>query len=160
MRTISMYVRMALATLAILVVVVDLVALSVSEARAGIHTSRLWVSDHGIVQRSTLPHCFTDDPESSDPPCTWNIGPGSDGDGHGLAYWVSRDHRTHYVWTTDPRGDGWRWVSQPLADALAEGMGRHAGTRPWERCVTIVLPVGDNTGRWVQCPDGFNRRVG
>lgn len=134
----------------------------VAQAKAaGIHTGRLWVSPHGVVQHSTLPHCRYENGSGggeANLPCTWNVGPPRNGNGHGLAYWVGRDHRGHYVWNLDPTiGTERRWVTRELADALAEGAGPHADTRPWERCVfTARGPEGLRIR--VRCPDGTVHR--
>lgn len=131
---------------------------------------RLVVTDRGIVMYSTLPHCRQEDGSGQrNQRCTWNIGPTIDGDGRGLAYWFGhatqpipgpirgRDRVAHYVWRDDPTSTNrWNWVSHRLADALAEGSGRHASTRPWERCVT--RPTGGDH-RWVKCPNGDRMEV-
>lgn len=131
----------------------DAVALSAAEAH-GIHTPRLTVSRHGVVQHTSLPHCAVED-GGPDLPCTWNVGPVQDGNGGGLSYWVGRDQRVHYVWNLLPTVNRWRWVSRQLADALAEGDRPMADTRPWERCVTKTVPFGHTRHRWVKCPDGL-----
>lgn len=141
--------RIMVAAAATTVVLTDAVALS--QADAGIHTARLVVSRHGVVQRSSLEHCAVEDGGPT-LPCTWNVGPVRDGDGGGLSYWVGRDRRIHYVWNLLPTFGRWHWVGRQLADALAEGGGSFADQRPWERCATKVKPNGN---RWVKCPDGL-----
>lgn len=74
---------------------------------AGIETTA-----HGVVVSSSLPHCLYED-GGPVVPCTWNVGPGTDGNGRGLAY-IVRDHRGvdssfDYVWNTDPTRNGWHW---------------------------------------------------
>lgn len=131
----------------------DALALSQADA-AGIHTARLTVSEKGVVQHSSLPHCAVED-GGPDLPCTWNVGPTDDGNSGGLSYWVGRDQRIHYVWNLLPNTGHWRWVGHQLADALAEGDRPMADTRPWERCVTKWVPFGEGRHRWVKCPDGL-----
>lgn len=116
------------------------------------------VSRHALVLHSVLPHCAVENGSTTGlptVPCTWNVGPGQDGDGTGAAYWVGRQYAVHYVWPNDPRINhpGRHWVTRELADALAEGSGPHADTRSWERCwftakgpERLLITVG--------CPNG------
>jgi hypothetical protein len=59
-------------------------------------SKRLVVGPKGYVHMSRLPHCEWED-GGENQPCTWNLGPGRDGNGKGLAYWIDREDRTHYV---------------------------------------------------------------
>jgi len=125
------------------------------DAQGSIHTPHLTVNRHAVVQHSTLPHCHVEDGSSGPLPCTWNIGPGRDGNGRGLSYWVNRHHHVVYVWRTDPTANhpARRWVTSALADALAEGMGRHAGTRDWQRC-WFTAKGPEQLQITVGCPNG------
>lgn len=122
-------------------------AVGIDAANAGIDTRRLTVTDRGLVTHSTLPHCVNDDPESSDPPCTWNIGPGRDGDGRGLAYWVSRNHHAHYVWRTNPV------VNHPARSWMSHRQANRLGGDRWLKC---WINVGPTT--YIGCPNGH--RIG
>src|SRR4029077_6665508 len=98
---------------------------------------RLVVGPHGVVRYSALPHCRYEDGSGQRAACSWNFTPSSnpDGNGRGLAYWVDRHDQTHYVWPqhAPSHWSGWLWVNAEVADALAEGTGRHDGTRNWEQ---------------------------
>jgi hypothetical protein len=106
---------------------------------------------------STLPHCRNEDGSGQRSACTWNVGPRQDGNGRGLAYWLDRRDRTHYVWDHSPiRRDG----------TLSEGHIR-TGQRTWHwatsadrkaRGVTRVCIARDDTtvasGLIAWCPSG------
>lgn len=129
--------------------VADALALSVSEAHGTIHTARLDVNRHALVQRTTLPHCRYEDGSGQASACTWNVGPGRDGDGKGLAYWVGHDDRAHYVWSTDPvvSHPARSWVGKAAARVLSVYTNPH---RNWHRC--WLAPHGDVAK--VACPNG------
>jgi hypothetical protein len=120
------------------------------------HHFGIVVDRHGVVVRSSLKHCKYEDGSGGKLPCTWNIGRKVDGNGEGLAYWISKRGHTHYVWAVDPVrynvGPPLHWVSSGLADALAEGP-NPAWAREWEQCVTR-----GTTHRLVICPDGYREK--
>jgi hypothetical protein len=63
------------------------------------------VDRHARVVLSALPHCHFEDGSGGKTPCTWNVGPETDGNGVGLAYWVNKPHgefKYHYVWNRNP----------------------------------------------------------
>jgi len=72
---------------------------------------RLVVGPHGVVHMSRLPHCRSED-SSGGTACSWNIGSRIDGNGIGLAYWLDRNDRTHYVWDRNPLRTGWHWANR------------------------------------------------
>lgn len=79
------------------------------------------LSNHYVVQWSTLPSCLTEDSLSGQP-CTWNVNQG-DGNGQGLSYYSNGDGVIHYVWTENPvrLSEGrWRWVPGKMRVRLAQ----------------------------------------
>lgn len=104
------------AALALSVALVPAMAHAASADVVGIETTA-----HGVVLSSTLPHC-TEEDGGPIVPCTWNVGPGVDGNGRGLAYVVldhsGTDRSFDYVWPSDPRRNGWHW-SRTDADCIA-----------------------------------------
>ena len=120
---------------------------------------RLVVGPHGVVRFASLPLCREEDGSGQRSACTWNFGPGPEGlyhphghtgDDQGLAFWVDRHDRVHYVWGWySPITGRWAWVNQELGDALAEGEQQEPNN--WRACMY----------RWrhglaqVACPDGF-----
>ena len=46
---------------------------------------------------TSLPHCANEDGSGGPRPCTWNVGPGVDGNGYGRALWVDRTGGIHYL---------------------------------------------------------------
>ena len=122
--------------------------------------------------------------EDAPGPCWWDAG--SSGNGQGQSFYVTRDQRVvygHLHWrvianrhtatlpdahpcrqdrgsygdpTTCLTVGPWHRVSQPLADALAEGSSPHATTRDWEgRCFThrngperLIACVGGYVENW------------
>jgi hypothetical protein len=58
---------------------------------------RLVVDPHGWVHYSVLPHCKNEDGSGQRSACTWNLGPGVDGNGTGRTFWLDRHDRIHYV---------------------------------------------------------------
>lgn len=111
--------------------------------------SRLVVGPHGVIRAERLPTCPYEDGSRVTPRCIW-IG-SRDGNGYGLSYYFLSHNpmQAHYVWSSNPTGHGWRWVSPELGDALAEGGSLHADTRRWERC---IVHYGSTTV--VRCADG------
>lgn len=111
---------------------------------------RIVTDPHDTVRYSTLPSCEFEDGSGSSLPCSWNFGD-DDGNGRGLAYWISgtwRHHRAHYVWPERHHN----WVSASLADVLAESpYPDDAGSRNWEACRL--------NHRHVRCADGFEMRL-
>lgn len=103
---------------------------------------------HGVVRYNALLTCVVPDGSRGHLPCSRNINPN---EGPGLAYYVTRNHRTHYVWAPSPlKGHPQReWVRSGLADALAEGGSDDATTRNWEQC---WVNYGQTTR--IGCPDG------
>lgn len=122
----------------------------------------------------TLPTrpCATEDAAG---PCVWDAG--LRGNGEGASFWRDRRDRVHYLdyeWDWEagwhPRYSrchydssqpeprvcqypftyfrGWKRVSSPMSDALAEG--EYGTERDWTRCIEHV---GDTT--YIVCPDGF-----
>ena len=69
---------------------------------------RLVVSPRGWVHMSTLPHCRNEDGSGQRSACTWNLGPGIDGNGIGRILWIDRADRVHYVrgWAHTTEGEG------------------------------------------------------
>lgn len=102
---------------------------------------------HGVVGSNTLPRCAYEDGGDVEP-CTWNLDASRrDGNGRGLAYWVDRSDRSHYVWARDPTGPRWHWTGARAARSLAGGSNHPA--RWWRRCV-----VGGRSEPVVRCADG------
>ena len=122
----------------------------------------------------TLPTrpCATEDAPG---PCTWDAG--LRGNGYGASFWRDGHGHVHYLdyeWDWEagwhPRYDrchydssqpeprvcqypfsyfrGWKRVSSPMSDALAEG--EYGTERDWTRCIEHV---GETT--YIVCPDGF-----
>lgn len=123
--------------LAVSVVVAVLAALApVGIAHAA--PAGLTVTRHGVVTSSALPHCREEDGSGGPRPCTWNVGPGQDGNGYGLAYWVGRHGHVHYIWATDPTASGrWSWVNRHGArtyHVTTRCAVRTAGHRPAIKC--------------------------
>lgn len=115
-------------------------------------SARFVLSPRGVVLHSSLPHCRFEDGSGGRRPCTWNVGPRTDGNGVGLAYKVRPDMTVRYVWDASPAVDGWRWVSERRARRLVSRITRPAQQRSvtaWQRCVIRR----DATTR-VKCPDG------
>lgn len=113
---------------------------------------RLVVGPHGVVRASWLPSCGVEDSSSGPIPCSWNFRR-TDGNGLGLAYWVTGTHgsnRAHFVWAHNPARNGWRWVPSGLSDAIAES-GVHNAQRNWMQCV-MNGPV--HSGTRIKCADG------
>lgn len=59
--------------------------------------ARLVVGPQRVVRYTALPHCRYEDGSGQRSACTWNVGPQQDGNGRGLAYWIDRQDRVHYV---------------------------------------------------------------
>lgn len=59
--------------------------------------ARLVVTPNRVVRHTALPHCRYEDGSGQRSACTWNVGPEQDGNGRGLAYWIDRQDRVHYV---------------------------------------------------------------
>lgn len=117
-------------------------------AHPGIRLTR-----HDVVRSSTLPSCAVEDASRGPVPCSWNFGT-TDGNGAGLAYYVTGTHRAprfHYVWATSPITDRWEWISRADADAMAEGGAEDATTRDWQAC---AVRFGTETTT-VKCADGY-----
>jgi hypothetical protein len=111
--------------------------------------SHLVIDPHRVVRMSSLISCGVEDASDGTVPCSWNFG-STDGNGRGLSFFVSRAHRFHFVWATDPTtGTRWQWVSRSLGDALAESGAPRATTRDWQRC---IVKYADTTV--VSCPNG------
>jgi hypothetical protein len=110
---------------------------------------RLVVNPHGVVRMSTLPHCLEEDGSGQRSACTWNVGPRQDGNGIGLAYWLDRHDRTHYVWNSAPHRVRWQWVTARQAHNMAST--GHRAARYWRTC---QVHFGTRTTK-VACPDGF-----
>ena len=116
--------------------------------------------------------CATEDAPG---PCVWDAG--LRGNGQGASFWRDRRGHVHYLdyeWDWEagwhPRYDrchydssqpeprvcqypftyfrGWKRVSSPMSDALAEG--EYGTERDWTRCIEHV---GETT--FIVCPDGF-----
>lgn len=66
-------------------------------------TKRLVVTPHKRVVFDRLPACRYEDGSGQRSACTWNLHPSTspDGNGVGMAYWIDRRDRTHYVWTNE-----------------------------------------------------------
>ena len=58
---------------------------------------RLVITPDNKVAYSVLPHCRHEDGSGQRSACTWNLGPGQDGNGIGRVYWVDMHDRIHYV---------------------------------------------------------------
>ena len=113
--------------------------------------------------------------EDSPGPCVWDAG--LRGNGQGASFWRDVHGHLHYLdnrrdqsegWhppydrchydssQPEPRAceypftyfRGWKRVSSPMSDALAEG--EYGTERDWTRCIEHV---GDTT--YIVCPDGF-----
>lgn len=107
----------------------------------------LWVAvnPHGVVKRTYLPPCTVEDGSSGPLPCSWNFPGAHQGNGLGLAYWISNHHHIHYVWTGRPT---------PISEGYAHW------ARPWAQ-----YHLGLNRHCWVyrtkqgtwnsQCPDTY-----
>ena len=104
----------------------------------------LTLAPHAVVVSSSLPHCRQEDGSGKRQafPCSWNIGPDQDGNGIGAAYWIGRNHATHYVWSTDPTAGhpARAWVDSWWADWT------DTSTRCWVREGARETVIG--------CPDG------
>lgn len=91
-------------------------------APATTHTTAsgaLTLDSHNVVTSSVLPSCELEDGSAGPLPCSWNINAG-DGNGQGLAYWVSRSGAVHYVWSSSPAVNGWRFLDVS-ADCVVRG---------------------------------------
>lgn len=128
-----------------------LIGLWISPGRGYAATPHIETNAHGVVTYSNLPSCKYEDGSGGRRPCSWNVNEG-DGNGIGLAYWVSKSGHTNYVWAHSPMIDRphFRWVHSDEADALAESGYPHATTRHWERC---IIRHGDGRAV-VRCPNG------
>jgi hypothetical protein len=62
----------------------------------------LAVSPHGVVKRTYLPACTFEDGSGGPLPCSWNF-THEDGNGQGLAYWITKSRHVHYVWARTPK---------------------------------------------------------
>lgn len=98
---------------------------------------------HRVVLSSTLPSCTFEDGSRSVRPCTWNVN-AHDGNGRGLAYWIGRAGRIHYVWAHSPIRHGWEWISPADAHAMSSA-------RDWTTC---AVRFGDRR-TVVKCADGY-----
>jgi hypothetical protein len=117
-------------------------------------TGRLVIGPRAVVRYSSLPHCRVEDASRGPVPCTWNVGPGVDGNGVGLAF-VSHDREAYrYVWpeSLPANNSGWGWLTRYGQRV----MDRHAGQRDeragvvWREC---VMRMGPTTV--TKCPNGF-----
>lgn len=68
---------------------------------------RLVIDPHNIVRYSALPQCKWEDGSGPGVRCTWNV-IRQEG---GLSYVVNRDGRIRYVWPSDPRLSGERFIT-------------------------------------------------
>lgn len=136
--------RAARSVLIWVVVMVGLWALFALVLPAAAHAGTPYIETtrHGVVVSSTFPHCSTEDPSVVEIPCTWNVGPGVDGNGRGFAFILKQrtDHSVvvDYVWNYDPQRMGWRW----------EGL---IHTPHGLRMSDCLIKAGVNHER---CPDG------
>ena len=115
-------------------------------------SARFVLSPRGVVLHSSLPHCRFEDGSGGRRPCTWNVGPRTDGNGVGLAYKVRPDMTVRYVWDVSPAVNAWRWVSERQARRLQSRFTRPAERRSvsaWQRCV-----IRHESTTRVKCPDG------
>lgn len=70
--------------------------------RGWVLTVWLAVNPHGVVSaRNYLPACTFEDGSGGPLPCSWNLNEPTE-NGRGLAYWIGKDRRTHYVWSKRP----------------------------------------------------------
>lgn len=110
------------------------------------------INRHGVVVESFLHPCKQEDGSDGPNACVWNIAGSPTGNGRGLSYWLDRRDRVHYVWDQGTRPHyPWRWVSQPDADAFAEGFERH----DFNKCMDWHSPQWRHGG--IKCPNGWHR---
>lgn len=84
-----------LGALAVGLMATVLFAVATDDAHASFRPEPTGQHRHPAVE--TMPHCANEDGSGGPRPCTWNVGPGPDGNGYGRPLWVDARGGVHYL---------------------------------------------------------------